>query len=274
MLGRRRRRHWDGSAALIALAALACGEDDPAGASPITPDALKAFSETRVQQAGAPPAASPITAVPPPPAVADPPPEIVLPHPVPAERAAGPAPGDYGGFDDIRAEWTIAPSRYRLDSGGTRITSAGRFAPAQRASASWFGSPGLSAQGGLIIGISAAGWWARSDAAAAALQLRTYALDLDVGYGLPMGRNLQFELVPYLGGSIAHGSINGTAALRGYGLDWGARLDAAYTCEDGLQGGLTAGYGGSSSGVRSSAGTRYDLRAQGALLGGFIGLRF
>jgi hypothetical protein len=80
--------------------------------------------------------------------------------------------------------------------------------------------------------------------------------------------------VPYLGASVTHGSMDGALTLTGYGLDWGLRSVAGYTCENGLQFGLTAGYGGSAGGVTGSDGTRFSLRAQGALLGGFIGLRF
>jgi len=274
MPGKRRHRHWTSSAALLALAASAWGEDAPGGTNPITPEALKAFSEAHVQPAGAPPAASPITAVPPPAVSHERPPEIILPRSAQAGAAAGTQVADYGGFDDLRLEWTTGPARYQLDSGGARITSDGRFTPSNRASVSWFGSPGLTAHGGLILGFTAAGWWARSDAASAPLLLRTYALDLNVGYGLPCGRNIELELVPYLGGIITHVRVNGAVDLSGYGVDWGLRLDALYTCDQGLQFGLTAGYGGSSSGVKGSDGTRYGLRAQGALLGGLIGLRF
>jgi hypothetical protein len=274
MPGQRRRRHWTSSAALIAVAAMARAEDAPAGANPITPEALKAFSEAHGQPAGNPPTASPITAVPLPPASTERPPEIVLPRSAPARQAAGSQLSDYGGFDDLRTEWTTGPSRYQLDAAGTRITSDGRFRPSQRAGISWFGSPGLGTNGGLLLGFTVAGWWARSDAATAPLLLRSYALDLNVGYGLPMGRNVQIEVVPYLGGGIAHGSVNDVVDLTGYGLDWGLRTDAVYSCDNGLQFGLTAGYGGNSSGIKSGEGTRYVIRAQGALLGGFIGLRF
>ncbi len=265
------------TALLGALAALAGAEDAPSGGDAISPEALKAFGALPRAVGGTPPVVNPLLRPPAAPTANGPPPEIILPHPQPAGGAAAVAPADFGGFDDLRLAWMGGPAWCRIDADGNRRFTASRPAPGQSASVSWLGSPGLSASGGLLLGFTAAGAWVAADEGAAALRLRSTSIDLAAGFGLPIDRNLQCEVTPFVGGTRVHGRFSGAAGtvdLSGYGLEWGVRGAAVYTCEDGLQGGITAGYGGSAAGLDGSDGARYALRSEGLLVGGFIGLRF
>ena len=120
------------SVIVTAAAVLSLHGEDSTGTTPttITPDALRAFLDSQAQRSVSPPAQPSATRIPLPQFEAQNPPEFASP-------AVHHDASDYGGFDDIRLDWTVGASRYTLDSGRSRITTDGRFTTSGRASAAW-----------------------------------------------------------------------------------------------------------------------------------------
>jgi hypothetical protein len=249
-------------------------EDAAGSTTTITPEALKAFIDAHTQAPGAPPPQNPLEHVSLPALPAQNPPGIDLPPPHPQHQDAQSGLHDFGGFDDVRLDGTLVASRYAIHAGGSGITASGHDDHAGRASAAWLGSPGLSDDGGFLLGLSCADQWLQTGDATSSLALRQYAVDVHAGYGLPWGRNLELEMVPYLGVLVAHGSIDRMTTVRGFGVDWGLRASAVYTWDAGVQCGVTVGYIGYESSVRASDGTRFGIRASGPCAGGTVGLRY
>jgi hypothetical protein len=180
---------------------------------------------------------------------------------------------DLGGFVDLRLGYATLGTTYsvRYDS----VDTDDDWETAHRINLDWVGSLGLSRSGGVLWGIG--GTWQHDEGKLPTDEDAVFQYWLvrgQLGYGLPITRSVQLELLPYVGFGTSYLDIND----QGEGSDaiWevGANANLVFTLENGFQVGLQGGMYYYETSIRENlTDERFNFEALSPNVGVFIGAR-
>jgi hypothetical protein len=203
--------------------------------------------------------------------------------PLPAETQFIPS-MEYGNYYELRVGSTVPGKSYHLSRTKDNSEIDGTFDGRFRLDLAFNGSPnGLSdAGGGLIMGMGfnydhgTGRYRNKSD-----LTFNLWAFEFTLGWGYPFTRNLQLEIMPFLGlgmDSLAIDQIGGPNYFDGSGFafEYGLHGNLVLTSDEGFQIGLTVGLIKSVANATSSMDSldTYTVTSSGAMAGLFFGGRF
>lgn len=189
---------------------------------------------------------------------------------------------DLGGFVDLRLGYETFNTKYSLDYPGVEADE--NFDITHRITLTWLGSLGLRSYGGVLWGIGGSWYYNNDDelpGGTGEFTYQTWIAQGHLGYGLPIGPNMQLELVPYIGFGRSYLRTDDFARVPGHtqnGADatWEVGANAAfiYTFDNGLQLGANGRYFFTESSISDEAGAgRFRFEIQDFSVGATIGVR-
>jgi hypothetical protein len=193
------------------------------------------------------------------------------------------APGEaaevYGNFLDLRVGFQEAHGNYHMEIEPSGTEGDARFDKAHRYSLLWQASTGLGAHGGCVWGLGGVYNYNDGDLNRMPFEFKSWAIDVHLGYALPLSDHVQVEAVPYLGFGRSyvytpdddHGGYG--KAADGY-FEYGVDVNATYTFHRGYQIGLTVGVLGYDLEIaQPSSGRNFKIDSLDVTGGLFLGIR-
>ena len=189
---------------------------------------------------------------------------------------------DLGGFVDLRLGYETFNTKYTLDYPGVQADE--NFDITHRLSLTWMGSLGLRSYGGVLWGLGGTWYYNNDDKLPAGngeFTYQTWLAQFHLGYGLPIGQNIQLEFVPYLGFGRAYLRMDDFARVPGNTqngaastFEAGVNMGVYYTFDNGFQLGATGRYFYTRSGITDEAGAgEFKTKIKDFALGVSIGVR-
>lgn len=188
---------------------------------------------------------------------------------------------DMGGFVDLRLGYETFNTKYRLEYPG--VDAKENFDVTHRLTLTWLGTLGLSSHGGVLWGLGGSWYYNNDDqlpAGTGGFSYQTWLAQAHLGYGLPIGQNMQVEVVPYAGFGRSYLRLenfpNPSATQNGEDATWEAGVNAAfiYTFDNGFQLGANGRYFLTESSIEEEAGVgRFRVHIRDFSVGMTLGVR-
>lgn len=147
---------------------------------------------------------------------------------------------DLGGFVDLRLGYATLGTAYEVEY--DNIDTEDDWDTAHRLNLDWVGSLGLSKSGGVLWGLG--GTWQHDSGDLPTNQNTTFQYWVvrgQLGYGLPIGQNLQLEFLPYVGFGKSYLDVDNTGSGADALWEVGFNVNVVYTWDNGFQAGLQGG---------------------------------
>ena len=116
---------------------------------------------------------------------------------------------DLGGFVDLRLGYETFNTKYSLDYPG--VEAKENFDITHRINLTWMGSLGLRSYGGVLWGIGGSWYYNNDDeipGGTDGFTYQTWTAQGHLGYGVPIGSNMQVEFTPYIGFGRSYIRVN------------------------------------------------------------------